>query len=69
MKIKKEGRVIFESGKIIEIKNFEVEYDNNDKEYNVLLEEYVKSHYIKIENNTNITTKNEYEKIRKRMKT
>ena len=57
MKIKKEGKVVFENGQITEIKNFEVEYDNNDNVSPLLLEDYVKNHYIKIEQNTNIMDK------------
>lgn len=46
MEIKKEGKVIFENGQIIEIRDFEVAYNNNYKDST--LEEYVKKHYIKV---------------------
>jgi hypothetical protein len=57
VKVKKEGKVVFENGQITDINNFEVEYDNNDNVTPLLLEDYVKNHYIKIEQNTDIMDK------------
>jgi hypothetical protein len=57
MRIKKEGKVIFENGKIIEIRDFEVDFDTNGKRGAELLEKYVKEHYIKIEKETSILNK------------
>lgn len=43
MEIKKEGKVVFENGQIIEIREFEIVCGNNDKNCKRLLEEYVKN--------------------------
>lgn len=57
MKVKKEGKVVFENGQITEIRGFEVDFDTNGKTGAVLLEKYVKEHYIKIEKETRILNK------------